>query len=151
MRIPRSVRASRLERRRPPPGDDLILDAIVSLTHAITIRRPRHEVWPWLGSLFPALPGATRGFHVLTLQRDMYLVIGRKPQGAAPLMTWVFVLEERPGWTTRLIVRARGGRAYTFHGLPAWLATPIIRIGYFFTQRQQLRTIAERVESQPRS
>src|SRR5207248_2421080 len=30
------------------PGDELIPDAIGALTHAITIRRPPHEVWPWL-------------------------------------------------------------------------------------------------------
>jgi hypothetical protein len=44
----RSVRASRGERWRSLPGDDLIPAAQGMLTHAITIRRPRSEVWPWL-------------------------------------------------------------------------------------------------------
>jgi hypothetical protein len=51
-----SVRASWSERARPLPGDDLITDAIGSLTHAVTIRRPRQEVWPWLVQM-----GAGRG------------------------------------------------------------------------------------------
>lgn len=44
----RSVHARGDERSRPMPGDDLLTDCIGSLTHAITIRRPRGEVWPWL-------------------------------------------------------------------------------------------------------
>jgi hypothetical protein len=188
MDLLRSVRAARLERRRPLPGDALIPDPIASLTHAVTIRRPRHEVWPWLvqmgagsragwysydfidngrrssgnrvdpalqtigvGSLFPARPGATDGFTVLAFQPEVYLVLGWKPApSAAPIMTWAFVLEERPGWTTRLIVRARGSRAYPFYGLPAWLGKPAIRFGHFVMERKQLLTIAARVESQQR-
>jgi len=44
----RSVRASRRERTGPLPGDALIPEPIASLTHAITIRRPPCDVWPWL-------------------------------------------------------------------------------------------------------
>jgi hypothetical protein len=44
----RSVRATDLERRCGPPGDELIPEPIATLTHAITIRRPAREVWPWL-------------------------------------------------------------------------------------------------------
>lgn len=46
--IPRSTRAKRDERTRGLPGDDVLHPCIGSLTHAVTIRRPRHEVWPWL-------------------------------------------------------------------------------------------------------
>jgi hypothetical protein len=46
--IARSVRAHRGEQWRNLPGDNLIPDTQNVLTHAITIRRPRHEVWPWL-------------------------------------------------------------------------------------------------------
>lgn len=45
---PRSIRASRRERACPLPGDDSIREPIASLTHAITIRRPPGDVWPWL-------------------------------------------------------------------------------------------------------
>lgn len=52
MRFPtafsRSVRATDDERTRPLPGDELIPSPIGSFTYAITVRRPRREVWPWL-------------------------------------------------------------------------------------------------------
>ena len=44
----RSVRATADEKSRTLPGDDLIGTSIGSLEHAITIRRTRHEIWPWL-------------------------------------------------------------------------------------------------------
>lgn len=180
-----SVRASRLERTRALPGDELIRDPIASLTHAITIQRPPRDVWPWLvqmgawsragwysydfidngrrrsadrlvpalqtiaaGELFPAVPGATDGFHVLAFETARHLVLGWRPApGAAPIMTWAFVLEERTDGTTRLIVRARGGREYPFYGLPPWIGKPLIRFGHFVMQRKQLLGIAWRAES----
>ena len=45
---PRSVRATRAERARAFPGDELIPDAIATLTHGVTIRRAARDVWPWL-------------------------------------------------------------------------------------------------------
>ena len=47
----RSVRATRPERTRDLPGDQLIPEPIGSLTHAITIPCPRREVWPWLAQM----------------------------------------------------------------------------------------------------
>ena len=44
----RSVKATAQERKESLPGDDLIPNAAGSLTHAVTLRRPRVEVWPWL-------------------------------------------------------------------------------------------------------
>lgn len=179
-----SVRASRLERTRALPGDELIRDPIASLTHAITIQRAPHGVWPWLvqmgadragwysydfidngrrpsadrimpalqtiaaGELFPAVPGATDGFHVLAFETVRHLVLGWRPApGAAPIMTWAFVLEWRTDATTRLIVRARGGHEYPFYGLPPWIGKPFIRFGHFVMQRKQLLGIAWRAES----
>jgi hypothetical protein len=43
-----SVRARKEERTSPLPGDELLPNATASITHAITIRRPRSYVWPWL-------------------------------------------------------------------------------------------------------
>lgn len=34
--------------KRPLPGDDLVREAKMEATHAITIDRPPDEVWPWL-------------------------------------------------------------------------------------------------------
>ena len=44
----RSVHATTDERARALPGDERIPQAIDTLTHGITIRRPAHDVWPWL-------------------------------------------------------------------------------------------------------
>jgi hypothetical protein len=101
-----------------------------------------------IGDLFPAAPGATDGFHVLAFETARYLVLGWRPApGAAPIMTWAFVLEWRTDVTTRLIVRARGGREYPFYGLPPWIGKPFIRFGHFVMERKQLRGIAWRAES----
>src|SRR5688572_11411969 len=47
----RSVRVRPEERTRTLPGDELIKEPIGSLHHAITIRRRRDEVWPWLAQM----------------------------------------------------------------------------------------------------
>lgn len=101
-----------------------------------------------VGSLFPAVPGATDGFHVLEFDAGRSLVLGLRPaSGKGPLMTWAFVLEEQPGGYTRLIVRARGGRDYPFYGLPPRLGMPVIRLGHAAMERRQLLGIASRAES----
>jgi hypothetical protein len=46
-----SGRATSDEASRSLPGDDLIPQPIGSLTHAITIRRPPCNVWPWLAQM----------------------------------------------------------------------------------------------------
>ena len=53
---PHSVRATPEEKRRRLPGDDLIVDPLASLTHAITVRCVPEQVWPWLAQM-----GAGRG------------------------------------------------------------------------------------------
>ena len=182
----RSVRSSTDERSRWLPGDELLPKPIGSpLTHAITIRRPPHEVWPWLvqmgagragwysydfidngrrrsvecivpklqriavGEIFPALPGVTDGFTVLSVDPQRSLVLGWVPAGGGPpLMTWAFALqEEETGWT-RLIVRARGGAGYRPpFGLPRWTISTLVAWGHFLMQRKQLLGIAQRAEA----
>jgi len=182
---PRSVRATHRERTRVLPGDELIPEPIGTVTHAITIRRPAREVWPWLaqmgagnragwysydiidngrfrsaariveelqhiavGTLFPALPGATDGFHVLHFETRRSLVLGWRPApNALPIMTWAFVLEAVSEGTTRLVVRARAARGYPFYGLPPSIGMPFVRFGHFIMQRRQLLGIASRAES----
>ena len=48
MRLWRSVRATTDEHARALPGDELIPQAIDTLTHGVTIRRGPSNVWPWL-------------------------------------------------------------------------------------------------------
>ena len=182
----RSIRADRAEHAARLPGDELIADPIASMTHAITIQRGPHDVWPWLaqmgagtrggwysydwldnngqpsadrirpnlrdigvGTLFPAMPGVTDGFHVLVCDPVQSLVIGWRPAPrTSPIMTWAFVLRSLPGNRTRLIVRARGSHDYPFYGLPRFIGQPLIRFAHFVMERKQLHGIAMRVESQ---
>lgn len=46
-----SVRADKGERVRNLPGDELIPMPIGSVTHAATIRRSAHDIWPWLAQM----------------------------------------------------------------------------------------------------
>lgn len=180
----RSVRATPSERARSLPGDELLATTVGSLTHAITIRRPPRDVWPWLlqmgagragwysydvvdnggrpsterivpelqhldvGSILPAMPGVTEGFTVLQIDPERSLVIGWLPlPGAAPLMTWAFVLEPTALRSTRLIVRARGAADYRPpFGLPHWTIDTLVPWGHAVMQRRQLIGIAERAE-----
>jgi hypothetical protein len=146
------------------------------------IKRPRHDVWPWLaqmgagsragwysydfldngrqpsarrivpelqsltaGMVFPAVPGATDGFTLLAFEPERFLVLGWLSPDRSPLVTWAFVLQELAG-STRLIVRARGGPAYAFHGLPPWISQRLIRVVHFVMQQKQLIGIADRAE-----
>ena len=172
------VRSGRL------PGDELVPDAIGTLTHAITIAGSAGAVWPWLvqmgawscagwysydfldngrqasatrivpelqhitvGPVFPMLPGVTEGFVVLAFEPQRSLILGWPSPDGSPMVTWAFVLEQRPANATRLIVRVRGGQGYRFHGLPEWLSIPAIRLVHFVMQRKLLLGIARRVEA----
>lgn len=46
-----SVRADHDERARNLSGDELIPKPAGSVTHAITIRRSPHDIWPWLAQM----------------------------------------------------------------------------------------------------
>ena len=50
MRLP-SVRATRDERARALPGDELIPGAAGAFTHAISIKAAPEDVWPWLAQM----------------------------------------------------------------------------------------------------
>jgi proline iminopeptidase len=99
-----------------------------------------------VGMVFPALPGVTDGFTLLAFERDRFLVLGWLSPDGVRLMTWAFVLEDAGRGSTRLIVRARGGPRYTFHGLPWWAAKPLVTLIHRVMQRKQLVGIARRVE-----
>lgn len=112
-------------------------------------RVSRHEYLQHvaIGVVFPALPGVTEGFTVLALEPSRALILGWPSPDGKPLVTWAFVLEDRVGGSTRLIVRARGGQGYSFRGFPPWMSRPIVRVVHFVMQRKQLLGIARRVES----
>jgi hypothetical protein len=97
-----------------------------------------------IGTVFPALPGTTDGFVVQSFEPHRWLTLGWPNSGGEPLVTWTFMLEARAPDSTRLIVRARGGRGYRLHGLPSWASLPIVRLVHFVMERKQLLGIARR-------
>jgi hypothetical protein len=98
-----------------------------------------------VGTVMRATPAASDGFTVIACEAPRVLVLGWTEK-ARPLVTWAFVLEETADGATRLIVRARGGPGYHFHGLPWWIARRIVPIVHFVMQRKQLLGIAWRAE-----
>jgi hypothetical protein len=114
-------------------------------------RRSAKRILPELqciavGTLFPALPGATDGFVVVRFELERFLVLGWPAPDDTFLVTWALVLDEAPPEGTRLIARARAASGYPFLGLPAWLGQPVVRFMHFVMQRKQLLGIASRVE-----
>ena len=102
---------------------------------------------PAIGSILPALPGVTEGFTLLALDPERMLTLGWLAPDGTPQVTWVFVLDEVSPGVTRLLVRARGGSGYRFHGLPLQLTRVVARFVHFVMQRKQLLGIAERAEA----
>ena len=48
---PEFVRATAHEHAVALPGDELILNPLGTLTHAITVGCSREELWPWLAQI----------------------------------------------------------------------------------------------------
>ena len=104
---------------------------------------------PAIGMIFPALPGVTEGFTLLEIEDERMLTLGWLAPDGTPEVTWTFVLDEVATGMTRLLVRARGGRGYRFHGLPLLLTRLVVRVVHFIMQRKQLLGIMRRAESTP--
>ena len=102
---------------------------------------------PAIGTIFPALPGVTDGFSVLAIEPGRVLMLGWLTPNATPEVTWTFVLDEVAPGVTRLLVRARGGPGYRFHGLPLLLTRLVVRVVHFIMQRRQLLGVARRAET----
>ena len=104
---------------------------------------------PGIGTIFPALPGVTDGFTLLAIEHERVLMLGWLAPDGTPEVTWTFVLDEATPGVTRLLVRARGGPGYRFHGLPLPLTRFAVRVVHFIMQRKQLLGIKRRAESAP--
>jgi len=106
---------------------------------------------PTVGTIFPALPGMTDAFVLLAIEPERVLTLGSLARDGTVEVTWTFVLDEvRPG-VTRLLVRARGGQGYRFHGMPLLLTRIVVRMVHFIMQRKQLLSITARAEGHPAS
>jgi hypothetical protein len=102
---------------------------------------------PAIGTIFPALPGATEGFTLLAIEHERVLTLGWLAVDGTPEVTWTFVLEEMAPGVTRLLVRVRGGPGYRFHGLPRLLTRLVVRVVHFIMQGKQLLGIRRCAES----
>jgi hypothetical protein len=103
-----------------------------------------------VGSIFPALPGATDVFVVAKCEPEHNLVLSWRSSSGKYQTTWAFVLEQLQPDQTRLIVRGRVAPGYTPYGLPQWLAIRAGTVAHFVMQRKQLLGIAGRAESYAR-
>jgi pimeloyl-ACP methyl ester carboxylesterase len=101
---------------------------------------------PTIGTVFRALPGVTDSFIALAIEPERVLTLGGPAPDGTLAVTWTFVLEEAAPGVTRLLVRARGGPGYRFHGLPLLLTRLFVRVVHFVMQRKQLLGIARRAE-----
>ena len=61
-----------------------------------------------VGTVFPAVPGATEGFTLAAFERDRFLILEWKTPDGVRMVSWAFVLEPLDACSTRLMVRARG-------------------------------------------
>jgi hypothetical protein len=101
-----------------------------------------------IGTLFPALPGATDAFNVLQYEPEHSLVLGWTPEpNGPPVTTWALVLEEREPGRSRLIERGRVGSPYRPYGLPQWLAQRLAPLAHAVMVRRHMIGIARRAES----
>lgn len=100
-----------------------------------------------VGSVFPALPGATDVFIVAECETGHSLVLSWRSPSGKYQTTWAFVLEQSQPGQTRLIVRGRVAPGYRPYGLPQWLAISTGRLAHFIMQREQLLGIARRAEA----
>jgi uncharacterized protein YndB with AHSA1/START domain len=104
-----------------------------------------------IGMIFPAMPGATDAFTLLSFEPGHSLVLGWGAPGGELLTTWAFDLQPVGTDGTRLIVRARAAASYRFHGLPPRLTMLAISLVHFIMQRRQLLGIADRAETHARA
>jgi len=102
---------------------------------------------PTIGTIFPALPAITDAFVLLAIEPERLLILGGPAPNGTPEVTWTFCLDEVVPGVTRLLVRARGGPEYRFHGLPLPLTKVVVRAVHFIMQRKQLLGIAMRAEA----
>ena len=100
-----------------------------------------------VGSVLPALSGATDVFIVAQCEPERSLVLSWRLPNGRYQTTWAFVLEQPQPDQTRLIVRGRIASGYRPYGLPQWLALSTGRLAHFIMQRKQLVGIARRAEA----
>lgn len=155
------IAASRDEQQRAMPGDGLVPDPMIAITHAITIDAPPERIWPWLAQM-----GSSRGGWYSYDRIDN----GGHP---GPVTSWEHLVEPGESHSSRQVVRSRVARGwkqmarnagtvgqqrapieyvYRFVGhLPdSWLIA-IARLGHRWMESRHMRGIKRRVEAHSRA
>jgi hypothetical protein len=166
----RSWGATIVERTRTLPGDELVAEAGVQTTHAVTIQAPVEEVWPWLAQVgqdrggfysyqwlenlagcelrnadrvHPEWQRREVGEKVPLHPLNALAVTVFEPNRALGLEGWgVFVLEPAGERATRLIARGRIPA-----GLPSLVYEAMVELPHFLMQRRMLLGIKARAET----
>lgn len=157
------------ERRARLPGDELVPDAVMQTTRAVTIDAPTDVVWAWLvqigqdrggfysyewlenlagcrmrnaQELRPEWQHRAVGDVVLLHPRHGQRVALIEPERVLALEGWgAWVLEPLPGGRTRLLARGR-----TPGGVAAVYDVLLVELPHFVMERRMLLGIKERAE-----
>ena len=156
---------------RVMPGDEVIPDATLFTTRAITVRARPEEIWPWLVQMGygragwysydrvdnSGHPSARRIVAELQVPLRLGDPIPASPDGGAfhilsvepnhyvtlgPRVAWTLALYPQPDGTTRFVQRLR--MKYSWRRA-VWAV--MIDIGDFLMMRKMLLNVKERVES----
>ena len=123
----RRSRATRAEKRKPLPGDELVADPMWQATRAITIRAPREAVWPWLVQM--GFPTRRAGWYTpYWLDRVLFGITAHSADTIVPelqdLAVGVLVPDSESGVSYFTVARLDPARALvlhsTTHPLPAY-------------------------------
>jgi hypothetical protein len=167
----RSWGATPEETTRPLPGDELVADPGIEITHAVTIEAPVEEVWPWLAQIGQDRAGfysyewlenlagcemrnADR-VHPEWQQREVGERVSLHPAIPGLAVTlfergrciglegWgMFLVEPAAEGTTRLIARGR-----IPHGTATVSYRTLLELPHFIMQRRMLLGIKARAEA----
>ncbi len=175
-----SVHATTGEQTRPLPGDDLLTDPKLSMTHAITIKRPPHDVWAWIAQMGAGSRAGWYSYDFLDnrhhhsanhIVQELQHLTNGMVFPALPGKTDAFTVAAfEPDHFLILDVKAPDGRrlvTWAFvlepvddsstrlivrsRGTSGAIGNRVLPLVHFIMERKQLLGIAERAESQAAS
>jgi hypothetical protein len=159
--------ATREELRKPLPGDELVPDAAVQSTRAVTVEAPPEAVWPWLAQLgqdragfysyewlenlagcrmrnadvvHPEWQRREVGETVLLHPMSGLKLARFEPPHSYAFEGWYFALKDDGEWT-RLLARGRCRK-----GLAAAAYALLLELPHFVMERKMLLGIKHRAE-----
>jgi hypothetical protein len=122
-RVVGRVRATKSERSRRMPGDELIPDAIGTLTHAIMISGSPGAVWPWLVQMGA---GSRAGWYSYDFVDNGRQASSMRIVPELQHLTVGTVLPALPGVTEGFVVLALEPRRFLILGWPGSDGSPLV-------------------------